>query len=130
MVSLPPMAASKRLLPLAIVSIAFSGCQSPLERADEDRGYGVGIERLEVMIARELEDAEATEAVVTPRQAPVSDIEIELAPRRDEMQAVLTEAVGAPVSVKGNRAERLGAIGRAEGVVCFATALIHRETRD
>lgn len=49
-----------------------------------------------------------------------------LAPRRDEMQRNLTDAVGAPVSVKGNRAERLGAIGRSEGVVCFATALISR----
>jgi 2C-methyl-D-erythritol 2,4-cyclodiphosphate synthase len=42
------------------------------------------------------------------------------------MQRNLTAAVGAPVTVKGNRAEQLGAIGRAEGVVCFATALIHR----
>ena len=49
-----------------------------------------------------------------------------LAPRRDEMQAVLSEAVGAPVSVKGNRAEQLGALGRGEGVVCFATALLVR----
>lgn len=52
-----------------------------------------------------------------------------LAPRRDEMQSVLSAAVGAPVTVKGNRAERLGAIGRSEGVVCFATALIQKETR-
>ncbi|MGB0114186.1 MAG: 2-C-methyl-D-erythritol 2,4-cyclodiphosphate synthase [Ilumatobacteraceae bacterium] len=52
--------------------------------------------------------------------------EPKLAPRRDEMQANLTAAVLAPVSVKGNRAERLGSIGRGEGVVCFATALIHR----
>lgn len=50
-----------------------------------------------------------------------------LAPRRDEMQRVLSDAVGAPVTVKGNRAEQLGAIGRSEGVVCFATALIRRE---
>jgi 2-C-methyl-D-erythritol 2,4-cyclodiphosphate synthase len=49
-----------------------------------------------------------------------------IAPYRDEMQRNLTAAVGAPVTVKGNRAEQLGAIGRAEGVVCFATALIHR----
>jgi 2-C-methyl-D-erythritol 2,4-cyclodiphosphate synthase len=42
------------------------------------------------------------------------------------MQRNLTAAVGAPVTVKGNRAEQLGAIGRSEGVVCFATALIHR----
>ncbi len=49
-----------------------------------------------------------------------------LAPRRDDMQAVLAGAVGAQVTVKGNRAERLGAIGRVEGIVCFASALIHR----
>ncbi|WP_040493804.1 2-C-methyl-D-erythritol 2,4-cyclodiphosphate synthase [Ilumatobacter nonamiensis] len=51
-----------------------------------------------------------------------------LAPRRDEMQHNLTEIVGAPVSIKGNRAEQLGAIGRGEGIVCFATALLVRET--
>lgn len=51
-----------------------------------------------------------------------------LAPRRDEIQRMLTTAVGAPVTVKGNRAERLGAIGRTEGIVCFATALIQRES--
>lgn len=49
-----------------------------------------------------------------------------IAPYRDEMQQNLTVTVGAPVTVKGNRAEQLGAIGRSEGVVCFATALIHR----
>ena len=52
--------------------------------------------------------------------------EPKLSPRRDEMQANLSAAVGAPVTIKGNRAEQLGAIGRGEGVVCFATALIHR----
>ncbi len=50
-----------------------------------------------------------------------------LAPRRDEMQAAMTAVVGAPVTIKGNRAERLGAIGRAEGIACFATALLVRE---
>jgi 2C-methyl-D-erythritol 2,4-cyclodiphosphate synthase len=45
------------------------------------------------------------------------------------MQRNLSAAVGAPVSVKGNRAERLGAIGRSEGVACFATALISRSVR-
>lgn len=52
-----------------------------------------------------------------------------LAPRRTEMEANLAAAVGAPVSVKGNRAEGLGAIGRAEGVACFATALLIRDVR-
>ena len=49
-----------------------------------------------------------------------------LAPRRDEIQHNLTDAVGAPVTVKGNRAEQLGAIGRTEGIACFATALLVR----
>jgi len=47
-----------------------------------------------------------------------------LAPRRGAMQDRLTSAVGAPVTVKGNRAEGLGALGRAEGVACFAVAVV------
>lgn len=47
-----------------------------------------------------------------------------LAGRRDEMQARLSEAAGGPVTVKGRRAESLGALGRAEGIACFATALV------
>ena len=47
-----------------------------------------------------------------------------LAPRREEMQRRLSEAVGAPVTVKGKRAEGLGALGRGEGVACWAVALV------
>ena len=50
-----------------------------------------------------------------------------LAPRRDDMRDALSAAVGAPVSVKGRRAEGLGAIGRQEGVACFAVALLQRD---
>ena len=49
-----------------------------------------------------------------------------LAPRRDEMSERLSGAVGAPVTVKGNRAEGLGAIGRGEGIACFAVAVVER----
>jgi 2-C-methyl-D-erythritol 2,4-cyclodiphosphate synthase len=47
-----------------------------------------------------------------------------LAPHRRTMEAKLSAVVGAPVSVKGRRAEHLGALGRAEGVACIATALL------
>jgi 2-C-methyl-D-erythritol 2,4-cyclodiphosphate synthase len=47
-----------------------------------------------------------------------------LAPRRDAVVERLSAAVGAPVSVKGKRAEGLGALGRSEGVACFAVALV------
>ncbi len=47
-----------------------------------------------------------------------------IAPHRESMQDNLRAAVGAPVSVKGRRAEGLGAIGRAEGIACLAVALL------
>jgi 2-C-methyl-D-erythritol 2,4-cyclodiphosphate synthase len=47
-----------------------------------------------------------------------------LAPQRAEMERRLSGAVGAPVTVKGNRAEGLGALGRTEGVACWAVALV------
>ena len=50
-----------------------------------------------------------------------------IAPHRDTMVANLTRAAGAPVSVKGRRAEGLGAIGRGEGIACFASAVIIKE---
>ena len=51
-----------------------------------------------------------------------------LAPRRDEIQTRLTEAVGAPVTVKGKRAEGLGSLGRQEGIACFAVAIVEGPT--
>ena len=47
----------------------------------------------------------------------------EAGPPPREMQARLSAVVGAPVTVKGRRAEGLGSIGRGEGVACWAVAL-------
>jgi 2-C-methyl-D-erythritol 2,4-cyclodiphosphate synthase len=47
-----------------------------------------------------------------------------LAPFRAEMEKKLSAAAGGPVTVKGRRAESLGALGRSEGIACWATALI------
>lgn len=47
-----------------------------------------------------------------------------LAPRRHEMEAALSAVVGAPVSVKGRRAEGIGGLGRREGIAAMATALL------
>ena len=49
-----------------------------------------------------------------------------LAPLVGEMTTRLTAAVGAPVTVKPRRAEGLGSLGRAEGVACWAVALVER----
>jgi len=47
-----------------------------------------------------------------------------LAPHRAAMEAGLSLAVGGPVSVKPKRAEGLGALGRGEGIACWAVALL------
>lgn len=52
--------------------------------------------------------------------------EPKLAPHRDAMQRKLSDVTGAPVSVKGRRAEGLGALGRREGIACWASAVIYR----
>jgi 2-C-methyl-D-erythritol 2,4-cyclodiphosphate synthase len=49
-----------------------------------------------------------------------------LAPRRAELEANLGAAAGGPVTVKAKRAEGLGALGRREGIACFAVGLLDR----
>ena len=47
-----------------------------------------------------------------------------IAPHREAMEAALSTAAGAPVSVKATTAEGLGAIGRGEGIAAQAVALL------
>ena len=47
-----------------------------------------------------------------------------LASHRAAMEANLSAAAAAPVTVKGRRAEGLGALGRREGIACWAVAVI------
>lgn len=49
-----------------------------------------------------------------------------LAPVKGEMERILGDAVGAPVTVTGRRTEGLGALGRGEGIAAWAVALVAR----
>ena len=66
----------------------------------------------------------------TPANADCSVVldEPKLAPARQAMQDQLSDAIGAPVTVKGKRPEGIGSLGRHEGVACWAVALVTRSS--
>lgn len=49
-----------------------------------------------------------------------------LVPYRTQMEQRLSDALGAPVSVKAKRGEGLGTVGREEGIACLAVALLEQ----
>ncbi len=98
---------------LGDIGALFPDTDPALEGADSIVLLDEAIERLTGMGGRVV-NVDVTVVAERPK----------IAPRRDEIIERLTTAVGAPVTVKGKRAEGLGAVGRSEGIACWAVALI------
>jgi 2-C-methyl-D-erythritol 2,4-cyclodiphosphate synthase len=88
---------------------------------DDDPAW-LGADSMELL--REVVARVATLWQVANADCTVVLDEPRLAPHRSAMQDALRGVLGAQVSVKPKRAEGLGALGRHEGIACWAVALI------
>ena len=77
-----------------------------------------------VMLAKAVSLLKAKGSHVVNIDVTVVAEQPKLAPRRAELEQRLSATVAAPVTIKGKRAEGLGSLGRAEGIACWAVALI------
>ena len=87
--------------------------------------------------ADSLEILSAVAALVRQAGWSIGNVDIKIvcerpkiAQRKDEMERNLTNAAGAPVTVAGRRAEGLGALGRQEGIVALAVAVLTSESSE
>ena len=80
-----------------------------------------------VLFAEAVDRLQAVGAAVVNIDVTVVAERPKLAARKAEIEAGLSEVAGAPITIKGKRAEGLGSLGRAEGIAAWAVALVDLE---
>jgi 2-C-methyl-D-erythritol 4-phosphate cytidylyltransferase / 2-C-methyl-D-erythritol 2,4-cyclodiphosphate synthase len=103
---------------LSAAGLGDLGSRFGTDRPEEAGRAGLDFVRRAVGILREAGAAPVNVAV------QVVAIRPRIATRRAEAEAVLTDAVGAPVSLSGTTTDGLGFPGRGEGLTAIATALV------
>jgi 2-C-methyl-D-erythritol 4-phosphate cytidylyltransferase / 2-C-methyl-D-erythritol 2,4-cyclodiphosphate synthase len=103
---------------LSAAGLGDLGSRFGTDRPEEADRAGLDFVRRAVTILREAGAAPVNVAVQVVAVRP------RIAGRRAEVEAVLTDAVGAPVSLSGTTTDGLGFSGRGEGLTAIATALV------
>ena len=96
-----------------------------------DIGTFFGVDTPEMAGATGVEMIEKLRTFVTAKGFVINNVSLQIVgnqpkitPRRAEAQKVLSDALGAPVSVAATTSDQMGFTGRGEGIYVIATALV------